>query len=121
MLLKNQGFTDQPIFRIDKFVVPAAARSEFVARVLETHEVLWQQDGFLGDRILEKSSGPAEFNFVTIAQWRDQDAVNKAGQAIAALRRRTGFDPHVMFAQLGIKADLGNYAPLSEEELVAAL
>lgn len=121
MFQQNQSVMSGPIFRIDKFVVPAAARREFVARVVETHELLRRQDGFLGDRLLEQASGPAEFNFVTIAQWRDQDAVNRAGQAVAKLRQRTGFDPHVMFARLGIKADLGNYAPLHEEELVEAL
>jgi heme-degrading monooxygenase HmoA len=120
MVQNNRSFIDAPVFRVDKFVVPDAARSEFVARVLETHEVLREQEGFMGDRLLEQSSGPGEFNFVTIVQWRSQEDVNRAGQAIAALRRRTGFDPHVMFARLGIKADLGNYALLPEEYLVAA-
>jgi len=30
-------------------------------------------------------------------------------QAVAALHQRMNFDPHELFARLGIRADLGNY------------
>ena len=44
---------DQPFYRIDRFVVPDAARAEFIGRVRMTHAVLRQQPGFVRDALLE--------------------------------------------------------------------
>jgi hypothetical protein len=41
------------IFRVDKFVVPANAREEFLGKVRATHAVLKTQPGFVRDAILE--------------------------------------------------------------------
>lgn len=56
------------IYRVD-FVVPDHAREEFINRVRRTHELLRTQPGFLQDFVLEQSSGPGEFNFVTVVEW----------------------------------------------------
>ncbi|MGO6712004.1 hypothetical protein ACCS35_34555, partial [Rhizobium johnstonii] len=37
-------------FRVDKFIVPAAAREEFLVKVMMTHKVLEAQDGFIDHR-----------------------------------------------------------------------
>ncbi len=44
---------EQPFYRIDRFVVPDAARAEFIGRVRMTHAVLRQQPGFVRDALLE--------------------------------------------------------------------
>jgi hypothetical protein len=54
---------------VDKFEVPDDARDEFWTQVRLTHTVLRRQAGFLGDVLLEKDSGPARFNVVTMVKW----------------------------------------------------
>jgi heme-degrading monooxygenase HmoA len=101
--------TNGHIFRVDKFVVSPQAMDEFMQRVRQTHELLRQQPGFIRDAVLEQSSGPGEFNIVTIAEWQGQDAVDKARTVVKARHQSQGFDPQMLMKRLGIRADIGNY------------
>jgi heme-degrading monooxygenase HmoA len=100
---------DQAILRVDKFSVPAPARVEFLEKVQATHALLRTQAGFLQDFILEQTSDTGEFNFVTIAEWGNAEALEPARKAVAALHQGMNFDPREMFRRLGIRADIGNY------------
>ena len=102
----------QPIYRVDKFVVPGAAREEFLERARRTHTLLQAQPGFLQDFILEQSSGPGEFNFVTIVEWASQEAFEDARNAVQKLQGKMNFNPQETIARLGIKADIANYTRL---------
>jgi heme-degrading monooxygenase HmoA len=97
------------IYRVDKFVVPDRAREEFIHNVRNTHELLRTLPGFWQDFVLEQSSGPAEFNFVTIVEWDGVASLENARAAVMARHKQMNFDPQEMFARLGIRADLGNY------------
>ncbi len=100
---------DTKVYRVDKFVVPGHARQEFLNKVHATHDLLRLQAGFVQDNILEQASGPGEFNFVTIVEWENAEAMEPARLAVTALHNRMNFDPHELFARLGIRADLANY------------
>jgi heme-degrading monooxygenase HmoA len=97
------------IYRVDKFFVPDHAREEFINNVRKTHELLRTLPGFLQDFVLEQSSGPGEFNFVTIIEWDSVESIENAKAAVMAMHKEMKFNPQEMFARLGIKADLGNY------------
>ena len=105
--------TPASVYRLDRFVVPAAARAEFVSRILETHAFLRQQPVFVRDLLLEKSESPASTTIVTVAIWKDAQAVESAKGAVNAWRRQTGFDPAQLIRTLGIEADLGVYHDLT--------
>ncbi|MGH8606446.1 MAG: antibiotic biosynthesis monooxygenase family protein [Gammaproteobacteria bacterium] len=96
-------------YRVDKFVVPDRAREEFISKVRNTHELLRTLPGFLQDLVLEQSSGPGEFNFVTIVEWDGVESIENAKTAVMAMHKKTNFNPQEMLARLGIKADLANY------------
>ncbi|MGQ4878621.1 antibiotic biosynthesis monooxygenase family protein [Billgrantia sp. LNSP4103-1] len=98
-----------PIFRVDKFSVPEAAREEFLRRVHDTHQLLRRQPGFIRDSLLEQVAGPGRFNIVTIAEWESQEAIDTARMAINKAHRESGFDPQETMARLGIEADMANY------------
>lgn len=100
------------VYRVDRFIVPATARGEFLQRVVETHEILRAQEGFIRDAILEKASGPGRFNLVTIAEWRSQTDMDRAKSAVLAMQAKSGFNPQEILARLGIGADIANYAPV---------
>jgi heme-degrading monooxygenase HmoA len=97
------------IYRVDKFSVPRQAREEFLEKVRATHGLLRSQAGFVEDAILEQASGPGEFNFVTIVEWENAEAMEPARRAVAALHEQMNLDPREMFTRLGIRADLGNF------------
>jgi heme-degrading monooxygenase HmoA len=104
--------SSEPLYRVDKFVVPEHGRGEFLSRVATTHALLRGQDGFVRDFILEQQSGPGEFNIVTFVEWSSQDAVGRVSAAVAKLHADIGFDRHEMFSRLGIKTDIANYTRL---------
>ncbi|MFQ3786327.1 antibiotic biosynthesis monooxygenase family protein [Halomonas sp. A29] len=101
-----------PIFRVDKFSVPEAAREEFLKRVHDTHQVLRRQPGFIRDSLLEQVGGSGRFNIVTIAEWESQEAIDAARMAVTQAHRENGFDPQETMARLGIEADIANYQPI---------
>ena len=64
-----------PFYRVDKFIVPDAARQAFIDAVDETDAVMRTQPGFVRHDLLEQVGGPGEYNFVTVAEWvQDEDA-----------------------------------------------
>lgn len=97
------------IFRVDRFVVPQAAREEFLRRVRETHEILRRQPGFVREVLLERISGPGRFNIVTVVEWESQAAIDAARAAVETARAATGFSPQETLQRLGIEADMANY------------
>ena len=101
--------TSARIYRVDKFIVPERAREEFMSKVRNTHELLRTLPGFRQDFVLEQSAGPGEFNFVTIVEWENGEAIEHARAVVMARQKEMNFNPPEMFARLGIKADLGNY------------
>src|SRR5258708_1848332 len=102
----------ETVYRVDKFVVPGPAREEFLERARRTHALLKAQPGFLQDLILEQSSSPGEFNFVTIVEWAGKEAVETARAAVVTLPGKMTFPPQEVFARLDIKADIANYKRL---------
>ena len=100
------------IYRVDKFVVPQAAREEFLERVNATHQILRRQPGFIRDAILEQVAGPGKFNIVTIAEWESQSAIDGAGGVVSTAHAESGSNPQETMARLGIEADIANYMPI---------
>lgn len=100
----------QPIYRIDKFIVPAAARERFMERLKETHRVLNGAEGCQRNLVMEQISGDSEFNIITFVEWRDAASYEMARAASQARHAASGFDPKQFMDELGVKADLGNYA-----------
>jgi len=90
-------------YRVDKFAVPDAAREEFLMNVLNTHNILQVQDGFVSHTVLE---------LVTIAQWESADVFERVKAAVFAAHWARNFDPQELFKRLDIRADIANYKPI---------
>lgn len=100
-------------YRIDKFVVPAAARDEFLMNMVCTHTLLQAQEGFIGHSVLEQVAGPGEFNFVTIAEWENTEVFERVRMVVAAAQTKATIDQQDMFERLGIRADIAGYKPVA--------
>lgn len=100
------------IYKIDKYNVPKAARDEFVSRATGVRKVLQKQDGFVRDFYLEQMSGSEAYDIVTIAEWENREAIEKAGDAVVRHFKETNFNPQEMYKQLEIETDKGIYKNL---------
>jgi len=97
------------VYRVDKFVVPTAARAEFMAQVATIKGFIDAQPGCRQNLVLEQVSGPGAFNVVTFVEWESADALESAKSAVTARYKEMNFNPQELIARLGIKADMANY------------
>ena len=102
----------QRVYRVDRFIVPATVREEFLEKALHTQKFLRSLPGFLQDFVLEQSSGNGEIKIVTIVEWENMAAVEKAKPVVMAMHKETHFNPQEMFTRLGIKVDQGYYSQM---------
>lgn len=102
----------ETVYRVDKFVVPEAAREEFLTKIVETHQLLRRQPGFIRDVILEQVAGPGKFNIVTIAEWKDRQSIDAARAVVQRAHAKKGFSPRELMDRLGIEADIADYRPV---------
>jgi heme-degrading monooxygenase HmoA len=104
--------SEDPVYRVDIFNVPVQARRRFLDRVEETHRVLRTIPGFIEDHILERPGGPDAYTIVTIAMWKDEEAVRQAKAVVGDWHKRTGFNPQKLMDELGVEAAIGEFRPV---------
>jgi len=97
------------LFRVDKFAVPAASLSAFLARVHKVDRVLAMQPGCRQSLVLTQTEGPGEFNVVTIVEWSSAEAMAQAKATMQAHYASEGFDPPAFMKSLGVRGDLSVY------------
>lgn len=100
------------VYRVDKFVVPEAARDEFIERVRQTHALLQTLPGFRQDFVLENVMDNGKFNIVTIVEWESQADVEYAKQSVFKYQQDNQFNPQDLINRLGIQADRANYSQI---------
>ena len=109
MSTANQTSASVSVFRVDKFVVPAASLDAFITRMRYVHAILVDLPGSLQRHILTQTGGDGEFNVVTLLEWSDADAMTAAVAHVQKRFADDGFDPKKMVAELDIRADQGFY------------
>ncbi len=99
---------------IDKFFVPANAEEEFIQRMNYNRKFIKTLPGFIKDDVYEQTGENGNLIIVTIATWENEDAINKAKEAVQAEFKRIGFNPFEFYQRLEIKLERGIYRSLSE-------
>jgi heme-degrading monooxygenase HmoA len=117
----NMSSRHHNVFRIDRFVVPAAAEAEFVGVVTETNAVFEGMEGCLEHHVLKQEQASGDCNYITVVEWVSFAAIQKAREAVMAKHKAMNLNPQEMFARLQIKAELGNYVPVAAETRSAGL
>lgn len=100
------------VFFIDKFVVPARAKEEFINRVNYNRAFIKNLPGFIGDNAYKSIDANGNMLITTVAVWEDETALNKAKEAVQAEYKRIDFDPIEMAKRLGITLDRAIYKAL---------
>ncbi|AUV84091.1 antibiotic biosynthesis monooxygenase (plasmid) [Salinigranum rubrum] len=104
--------SESHVIRVGIYAMPDEARDEFLRQLLSKEDTLRAQPGFIEASVLEQSGGPGEFNFVTIAEWENQDDYENALETIGTRHERHNFDPQELFSRLGIEADFATYTQI---------
>lgn len=107
-LLPGKPAAEEAIF-IDKFMIPAAASKEFHERMTINRSFIKKLPGFISDAAYEYTDANGSIICVTVARWKNREALASAKEAVQAEYREQGFDPAEMFKRLNITADRGIY------------
>ncbi|KRD39036.1 hypothetical protein ASE35_01280 [Lysobacter sp. Root916] len=100
-----------PVYRLDHFVVPAAAMPAFIERLRYTQQALDALPGCKQNLVLSRIGASGEYDIATLVEWESADAVAAAKAAMQQHYAETGFDPAQFMRELGIRADLASYVP----------
>jgi heme-degrading monooxygenase HmoA len=98
---------------IDRFVVPNAAKAEFLERMKTNRDFIKTLPGFIEDSAYEEA-GETESYYVTTAIWRDEEAIQKARAAVTAEYQREGFNPPEFMKKLNIRMERGVFKKLQD-------
>jgi predicted ester cyclase len=109
VVINKKAHKDQVNF-IDKFFVPAGAIKEFKERVTINRAFIKKLPGFIEDAAYEYADKDGNLIFITVALWKNSEALNNAKEAVQAQYKKEGFDAPAMFKRLGITADRGIYS-----------
>lgn len=98
-----------PVYRIDRFNVPAHALPNFMERLRLTQHLLDQLPGCRQNLVLTQPDLAGEFNLMTVVEWSSEAHMAAAKTAMQARYVQEGFDPGAFMRELGVMADLGTY------------
>lgn len=99
----------QPIYRIDRFNVPAHALPAFMERVRYTQRALDELPGCRQNLVLAQPDIAGEYNVMTVVEWSDESHLSAAKAVMQKRYAEERFDPAAFMQGLGVKADLGLY------------
>jgi len=88
---------------IDTFIVPQEAKAEFIEAYERTAKILKTLPGFVEGYIYEKTDGSSQYNFLTTAVWKDEEAFKNAKQTISAEYQKLGINPKEIVEKLNIQ------------------
>lgn len=98
---------NQQISFISKYLIPAAAKETFLERQHMARAFIHSLNGFVRDYAYERITETGDTEYITIATWIDEDAINNAREAVQAENQRTGFDRAEMLKRLQIRMEPG--------------
>lgn len=101
------------VYRMTQFLVPAAARAEFLARAAEAAHLLAAQPGLVRNTLLEQPQPDGSSRIVTLAEWRDDAAMEAAAVEVKKQQEAQGFNPQDLRARLNIQAETSQYRALA--------
>ena len=113
--LSNKKVHKDQISFIDKFFIPAAAKAEFYERMHINRSLIKKLPGFIEDAAYEYTDNDGNLVCVTVAQWENKEALNKAKEVVQAEYKKQGFDMPAMLKRLNIVIDRGIYTTVAEQ------
>ncbi|SMC29237.1 hypothetical protein SAMN02745857_03710 [Andreprevotia lacus DSM 23236] len=100
---------DTALFRIDRFIVPAAALAAFSARVHRIDRMVRELPGCKRNLVLTQALENGNVRVLTLVEWADEATLHHAKAQIQQRYAAEGFDPQAFMNELGVEAEFGTY------------
>jgi heme-degrading monooxygenase HmoA len=81
------------VYLVDLFTIPQDAIQEFSERTAYNREFIRHLNGFVSDQIMQRRDEAGNLVVMTIATWKDKQALEAAKEAVGAEYKRIGFNP----------------------------
>ena len=95
---------------IDMFGVPQESREAFLARARQAQGFIKTLPGFVEGFLYERRDGAdGQHQIVTVAVWKDAQALERARQVVALRDKEQGVDRQAVLRQLGVELTRGMY------------
>ncbi len=107
--INRMAANNAQVMLIDKFVIPAEAKEEFMKRTDYNRKFIRNLPGFVRDEVYEGTDMSGNTLLTTIAVWESQEALAHAKEAVQAEYKRIGFNTAEFTKQMGITLDRGVY------------
>lgn len=113
----NQNLTEniiatEKIYRIDKFIVSAPARTELLSAINKTHHFLREQPGFNQDFIFEQTINLEYSQIVTMVEWENESFVSNAKEKVLTMQHQENYNPKEIIERNNIKAEFSVFKRL---------
>lgn len=92
---------------IGKYLIPAASKETFLERQNIARAFIHTLAGFVRDHAYERITEDGDTEYITIATWVNDEALNNARDLVQAENMRTGFDRAEMLRRLNIQMQPG--------------
>jgi hypothetical protein len=96
-----------PIAFISKYQIPAASKATFLERQNIARTYIRSLAGFIRDHAYERVTESGDTEYITVATWVSEEAINNARELVLAENERTGFNRAEMLQKLNIKMEPG--------------
>jgi len=98
-----------PITVINKFEVPTEEADRFASEWDSDKEFFQNQPGFLGGTLYRNLDPKAQFRFVNVARWENEEALMSARRALEKQQAEQGISRLSDWLSRGIKAHIATY------------
>lgn len=92
---------------IGKYLIPAASKEAFLERQNIARTYIHTLAGFIRDHAYERITETGDTEYITIATWTNDEALNNARELVQAENDRQGFDRAALLKRLNIKMEPG--------------
>jgi heme-degrading monooxygenase HmoA len=100
---------------IDKATCPANAKEQFMKRMSISRDFIRKQPGLLREEAYQSTDNDGNLTVMTTVIWENEEALQRARQAILAEYKREGFNIMEFCQRLGIKIERGEYKLMIHE------
>jgi heme-degrading monooxygenase HmoA len=97
------------IVLVDEFVVPEESMSSSSEETGKIQEFVSGLPGFVEGYVFEKKSGQSRYNVLTIAVWKDPEAMEAAMKSAQAHFQKIGFNPGEVMKRLKVEGVRSTY------------
>ncbi len=98
------------IVLIDTFIVAEDSKNEFRKGAAEAQRFVGSLPGYVEGFIYEQTGGESNYNFLTTAVWKNEEAFEDAKKAVLINYQKRGFDPEANRKRLKIEHTRSTYA-----------